>query len=93
MVIEWREREHEDIDSQVIEDLKAMESIQRCGLRNFFETSNIRAQKRLLQVLIIYWDPNADAFMLDGQPLKLEVEDMYFIIGLSRLGDIVNLRT
>jgi hypothetical protein len=45
MVIEWREREHEDIDNQVIDDPEALESSQRCGLRNFFETSNMRLKK------------------------------------------------
>jgi hypothetical protein len=31
--------------------------------------------------------------MLDGQSLTIEVDDIYFIIGLSRQGDVVNLRT
>ena len=30
--------------------------------------------------------------MLDGIPLRLEVEDIYFIIGPSRRGEVVNLR-
>jgi hypothetical protein len=37
------------------------------------------AQKRLLQLLIGYWNPEADAFMLDGQSLTIEVDDIYFI--------------
>jgi hypothetical protein len=41
MVIEWREREHEDIDNQVIDDPEAMESLQQCILKKFFETSNM----------------------------------------------------
>jgi len=43
----------------------------------------MQAQKRLLQALINYWELDAHAFMLDNQPLKLEVEDIYFITGLS----------
>jgi hypothetical protein len=43
----------------------------------------MQAQKILLQLLINYWELDADAFMLDGQSLKIEVEDIYFITGLS----------
>jgi hypothetical protein len=33
MVIKWREREHEDIDNQVIDDPEALESLQGCSLK------------------------------------------------------------
>jgi hypothetical protein len=39
-----------------------------------------------------YWDPDTETFNLDGQPLRIEVEDIYFLIGLSRQGDVVNLK-
>ena len=39
-----------------------------------------------------YWDPDTNAFMLDGMPLRIEVEDIYFITGLSCLGKVVNIR-
>jgi hypothetical protein len=78
----------------VVYDLEELEAIQRCGLRKFFKTSNMqRAKKQLLQILINYWEPDAYVLMLDRKPIKLEVEDIYFIIGLSLRGDIVNLMT
>ena len=43
-------------------------------------------------MLVDYWDPNTEAFQLYGMPLRLEVEDIYFITGLSRKGEVVNLR-
>ena len=43
-------------------------------------------------MLINYWDPDIEAFQLDGMPLRLEVEDVYFITGLSHRGEVVNLR-
>jgi hypothetical protein len=54
MVIEWRERGHEDIENQVIDNTQAMEALCQCSLRNVFELSNMQAQKRLLQLIIIY---------------------------------------
>jgi hypothetical protein len=47
--------------------------------------------KRLLQLLVGYWNPEEDAFMLDGQSLAIEVDDIYFITGLSSQGDVVNI--
>jgi hypothetical protein len=39
-----------------------------------------------------YWDPNSESFNLDGQPLRIEVEDIYFLTRLSRWGEVVNLK-
>ena len=39
-----------------------------------------------------YYDLDTDTFHIDGIPLSLEVEDIYFIIGLSHRGEIFNLR-
>ena len=38
-----------------------------------------------------YWDPDSETFQLDGMSLSIEVEDIYFIIGLSHRGKVVNL--
>ena len=42
-------------------------------------------------MLVDYWDPNTDDIQLYGMPLRLEVEDIYFIIGLSHQGEVVKL--
>jgi hypothetical protein len=52
----------------------------------------MRAQVRLLQLLMDYWDPDSESFNLDGKPLRIEVEDIYFLTGLSRRGEVVNLK-
>jgi hypothetical protein len=49
--------------------------------------------KKIAAVLIGYWNLEADAFMLDGQSLTIEVDDIYFITILSHRGDVVNLIT
>jgi hypothetical protein len=53
-VIEWREREHEEVDAAVERDVRAQHTLQRCGLYNFWAIKGMRAQVRLLQILINY---------------------------------------
>ena len=53
----------------------------------------MRAQVRLLEMLVGYWDPDSKRFILDGQPLRIEVEDIYFLTSLSRRGEVVNLKS
>ena len=44
-------------------------------------------------MLVDYWDPNSESFHIDEMSLSIEVEDIYFIIGLSRQGEMVNLQS
>jgi hypothetical protein len=50
-------------------------------------------QPRILNTLIDYWHPNAEAFMLEGKSLVPTTEDIYFLTGLSRRGEPVNFQT
>jgi hypothetical protein len=52
----------------------------------------MREQLRFLNALVEYWHPNTEVFMLDGQSLTPTMEDNYFLTGLSRRGEPVNLR-
>jgi hypothetical protein len=83
MVIEWREREHEEVDATIERDMRAHKALKRCGLCKFWAIKGMRAQLRLLQTLINYWDPETEEFNLDGKPFRIEVEDIYFITRLS----------
>jgi hypothetical protein len=49
MVIVWREREHEEIDNQVIYDPEVINALRRCGLLKFFQAPNMREQKKLFR--------------------------------------------
>jgi hypothetical protein len=53
----------------------------------------MREQPRLLNALVDYWHPNAEAFMLEGHSLAPMIEDIYFLTGLSRRGELVNFHT
>ena len=89
----WREREHEEFDFLVSEDPAAIIGLSQCGLLKFFQCPFMRAQPRLLNALIDYWHPNAEAFMLEGKSLTPTTKDIYFLTDLSRRGDLVNLPT
>ena len=51
----------------------------------------MRSETSLLQLLIGYWDPDRLQFIIDDEPLPFEVEDVYFLTGLSRQGREANL--
>ena len=44
-------------------------------------------------MLVDYWDPDSESFQIDGMSLTIEVEDIYFITGISRWGEVVNLHS
>ena len=44
----------------------------------------MRAKPRLLQMLVDYWDTDSESFQIHEMSLTIEVEDIYFITGLSR---------
>jgi hypothetical protein len=92
MVLEWREREHEEVDVVVERDRGSQMALKRCGLYKFWALKEMRAQVRLLQLIMDYWDRDSESFNLDGQPLRIEVEDIYLLTGLSRQGEVVNLK-
>jgi hypothetical protein len=58
MVLEWREREHEEVDAAVERDARAQLSLNICGLYKFWALKRMRAQVRLLQMLVNFWDLN-----------------------------------
>jgi hypothetical protein len=53
----------------------------------------MRAQVRLLEMMVGYWDPDSGIFILDRQPLRIEVEDIYFLTGLSHQGEVMELKS
>jgi hypothetical protein len=84
MVLECREREHEEVGATMEIDVGGQLSLKICDLYNFWALKRMRTQVRFLQMLINLWDLNTEAFNLDGKPLKIEVEDIYFITELYR---------
>ena len=84
MVLEWREREHGDVEEAVQVDIMAQQELRACGLYKFWCLGSLRAKPRLLQLLVDYWDLESETLQIDGMSLSIDVEDIYFITGLSR---------
>jgi hypothetical protein len=93
MYVHWREREHEAAYEVVAADPNVMATLTQCGLVKFFLCPFMHAQPRLLNALVDYWHPDAEAFMIEGQSLTPTTEDIYFLTGLSRRGETVELHT
>ena len=74
-------------------DLRAQMALKICGLYKFWALKGMRAQVRFLEMLVGYWDLQSESFNLDGQPLRIEVEDIYFLTGLSCRGEVVKLKS
>ena len=48
---------------------------------------------RFLEMLVGYWDPESERFNIDGKQLRIEIEYIYFLTGLSLRGQVVNLKS
>ena len=76
MVLEWREREHGDVEEAVRADIMAQQALCACGIYNFWCLGGLRDKPRLLHMLVDYWDPNSESLQIDGMSLMIEVEDI-----------------
>ena len=93
MVLEWREHEHGEVEEAVRADMRAQQALRACELYKFWCLGGLRAKPRLLQMLVDYWDLESESFHIDGMSLTIEVKDIYFTIGLSLRGEVVNLHS
>ena len=92
MVIEWCEREHEGAENEALNHPSIVNALMQCRLLKYFQISSMRSETSLLQLLIGYWDPDRLQFMVNDETLPFEVEDVYFLTGLSCRGREANLR-
>lgn len=90
-MVDWKEREHEDVDTQEMNDPNFPEALRACGLLKFFLTLGMSAQPGLVRYLISLWDINQEIFFIGDQELQLTTSDIYFITRLSYKGELVNL--
>ena len=74
-----------------MQDAATLQALQRCGLLNFYCTSNMRAQVYLLETLVRYWEHELGLFDLQGETLEFTIDENYFITGLSHRGTPMNL--
>ena len=67
-------------------DQDTMDALRNYNSLKFFMLPKMRAQPMLLERLVAMWDVDSQVFMVGDQELILEVEDIYFITGLSQRG-------
>jgi hypothetical protein len=91
MVLEWREREHEDDNAMAENHPPTIARLRDCGLLKYFCTLGMRAQVRLLEYLVRMWDPDQQVFHVGAHTLSINIEDIYLLTGLSQRGYYVNL--
>ena len=75
-MIEWHEREHEDVDRRILNNPSSMAALRNCGLVNVFEVPGMRAQPALLQHIISLWDVDLRVFRVGDENLALEIDDI-----------------
>ena len=80
------------MDDEVMNKHNALDALWGCGLLKFFKMPNMKANTCLIEMTIHYWSIEDDSFMIYQMPLRIEVEDIYFITGLSRRGEVVHSR-
>ena len=85
-MVEWREREHGDDDDVALQDVNTLLELKQCGLLKYFMTQCMRKQTALLDLIVHMWDVNDQAFHVGPHMLRLELEDIYFLTGLSKRG-------
>ena len=85
MVI-WKERQHTIDDFQAINDPPTMEGLRDYGLIKYFRVPKMKAYICLLEYIIDMWDPDQQHFMVGAHTLSIEIDDIYFLTGLSPRG-------
>jgi hypothetical protein len=90
-MIEWKECEHEVKDMASFHDPNTMVTLRNCSLLKFLKTQRMRKQTILLEHLIGMWNTNDQVFHVRPHTLGIEMEDVYFLIGLSKRGEPIML--
>src|SRR5882762_698630 len=90
MVI-WKERTHDDEDAAAERNPICIATLQNCGLLKFFWTPSMVSHERLLEHILIMWNPEQQYFEVGAHILTVEVEEIYFLTGLSRRGAPISL--
>ena len=68
-----------------------MQVLKNCGLYNFWVIQGMRAQVELMTWLVNKWDVQDQCFIIGDHRLEIKLEDIYFLIGLYKIGENISL--
>ena len=90
MVI-WKERKHDNDDEFAEPNTGCIATLRDCGLLKFFHTPSMVSHEHLLEHILCMWNLEQQYFEVGAHVLTIEVEDIYFLTGLSRRGAPISL--
>jgi hypothetical protein len=85
-MLEWKEREHELDDVATLQSPQSRATLRNCGLLKYFKMQKMKKEILLLEYMIGLWNVAEKGFQIGTQLLTIELEDVYFITGLSKRG-------
>ena len=87
----WWEREHEDVDLAILIHPPTIWALKACILFKFWSIPGMRAQVDFLQWLVDRWSTQDQCFIIGGHRLEIKPEDIYFLTGLPKRGEVLSL--
>ena len=90
MVI-WKERQHDNDDAFIEWNVGCIAALRDCRLLKFFRTPSMVSHELLLEHILRMWNLEQQYFKVGAHILIVEVENIYFLIGLSRQGAPISL--
>ena len=76
--IKWRERDLGTLQTEIQADQGVRRALARNRVLKFLENPLMRVGEPLLAQIINYWDPDHEAFVVQGHRIELMVQDLYF---------------
>lgn len=70
-MVDWKECEHENIDTQAMANPNCLDDLWNNGILKFFLSLGMWDQPEMLWYLISLWDMNREIFVIGDQELEL----------------------
>ena len=87
----WREREiPNEIMVIVREDRRVRSMLGLFGLLKFSQVPMMRSAALLMNRLISFWEPDIQAFRVQGERVDLTLTDVYFLMGFPYPGRVAD---
>ena len=90
-MLDWREREHEDVDLAAINHQPSIDALKACGLYKYWAIPGMRAQVSFLEWLVERWNVQDQCFYIGGHQLEMEPTDIYFLTGFPKRAEHLTL--